>query len=116
MMFRNLTTTGDWTFGKGKQNYLTDNAAILMNLKTRLLSFIDDCFFAADQGIDWFNLLGEKNRDVIIIATKYIINNTYGITAIINVDFYINSSRNLILTYIINTIYSQNQTGILEVQ
>lgn len=44
MSIRNLDENHDWTFGAGRSNYLNYNAEIGLNIKTRLLSFLGDCF------------------------------------------------------------------------
>ena len=45
MKVRALDESGDWTFGKGENNYYSANDAIAQNIKTRLYSFLGDCFF-----------------------------------------------------------------------
>lgn len=52
MIVRALDINGDWTFGQGKGNYLTNQAAIAQNVQTRLLSFLGDCFFDPTAGIN----------------------------------------------------------------
>ncbi len=111
MSFRNLDENHDWTFGKGLQNYVKNDKEILLNLKTRLLSFLGDCFFATDEGIDWFSHLGGKDRNIILQDVKRVIVQTDGVRKINSVDFYENSDRSFILTYNIDTIYSTGLTG-----
>ena len=48
----------DWTFGKGRQSYLRHEAAIKQSIRTRLMSFLGDCFFDINAGIDWWRFLG----------------------------------------------------------
>jgi hypothetical protein len=115
MTFRNLDSNHDWTFGKGLQNYVKESKEIAINIETRLLSFLNDCFFAIQDGIDWFNHLGGKDRDVIILDVRKIINSTEGVRRINSVDFFENSSRQLIITYNIDTIYSTGFANNVEV-
>lgn len=116
MRFRNLDENGDWTFGKGKQSYLKENDALMLNLKTRLKSFLNDCFFATSEGIDWFNLLGSKNRSSILEAVRKVIIETNGVTQLNTVDIvYDRTSRALQLSYNINSQYTQNNEAIQEV-
>ncbi len=63
MIIRNSTASGDFTFGKGLSDYLTNQNAILHNVKTRLLQWKGDCFYAVAEGVDYNNLLdvGTKN-------------------------------------------------------
>ena len=82
MIFRNLDSNGDWTLGKGKNNYLRDNAAIGLNIKTRINSWKNDCFFALNDGIDWYNRLGTKNqRRLLEEDLKLIIKQSEGVTS-----------------------------------
>jgi hypothetical protein len=48
MSYRRLDTTWDYTFGDGKNNFLTDQEAVAQAIRTRLLFF---------QGEWWENLL-----------------------------------------------------------
>ncbi|NDK07877.1 hypothetical protein EOM39_01365 [Candidatus Gracilibacteria bacterium] len=108
MSFRNLDNDGDWTFGKGKQNYVNLDKEIMLNIKTRLLSFLGDCFFATDEGIDWWNLLLQKDRQKIIIECKKIINSTPNVRKINSVDYFENEKRQMTIYFNIDTIYSNN--------
>lgn len=56
----------DWTFGRGRADYVKDQAAIAQNIKTRLLSFKNDWFLDIDANIDWMNLLGQRGTEKII--------------------------------------------------
>lgn len=115
MIFRNLVD-GDWTFGKGKENYLFAQNAISMNIKTRLLSFLNDCFFDMGAGIDWFTYLGVPNKsDEIILRSRVIILQSYGVVKINSLVNQLSSTRQLSLEYNIDTIYTQNFKQQLEV-
>jgi hypothetical protein len=115
MKFRNLNINGDWTFGNGLQNYVIDNTAILLNLKTRLYSFLGDCFFDRTSGIDWFNLLSLKSNDNPLgLEIKRIINSTEGVTAVNYFEITFNSDiRQYSIYYNINTIFTSNQNQTL---
>lgn len=104
-MFRGLDINGDWQFGKGKQSYVTGEEEIALNLKTRILSFFRDCFFDADTGIDWWNLLGTNKKAEIIEAVRSVIAATDGIRKINDVSVLI-VDRDLHLSYSVATIYS----------
>jgi len=114
MSFRNLDANHDWTFGKGLQNYVKESKEIELNLKTRLLSFLNDCFFAIREGIDWLNHLGAKDREIILLDVRKVINSTDGVRNIKSVDFFENSDRKLIINYNIDTIYSTNVSNNVE--
>jgi hypothetical protein len=112
MIFRNLDSSGDWTFGHGRQDYLTADAAIAMNIRTRLRSFLNDCFWAMQFGIDWWNLLGGKNPTAqmgIILQCRTMLANSYGVIRINNVDATTDvRTRRLTVSYDVDTIYTRN--------
>lgn len=116
MRFRNVTSDNDWTFGKGKQSYVIDEEALKLNLKTRINSFLNDCFFAVDEGIDWFNLLGSKDREALVSSIRKVILETDGVLRINTVDlFFDRGLRKTVLTYDIDTQYTSNLEGTQEV-
>lgn len=106
MIFRELDENGDWTFGKGKNNYLRGKKALMLNLKTRLLSFLGDCFFDLSAGIDWFNLLGAKDQLALKLAISATILNTPEITGIISLNLSVNPrTRAASITYSVSSAY-----------
>ena len=107
MTFRNLDANHDWTFGSGRSNYVSENQEIALNLKTRILSFLGDCFFATNEGIDWFNLLDYHYQDRLENAVQEVIKNTDGVTGINSVDLIVNADRQIRISYDVQTIYSQ---------
>ena len=87
MKFRNLDENHDWTFGRGLSNYTDRNNAIKLNIKTRLLSWLNDCFFAQDEGIDWYNRLGKKGQRALLEADiKKTIIESEDVTAVIKIS------------------------------
>lgn len=114
-MIRNLTSEHDWTFGRGKGNYLTESKEVMLNIKTRLLSFLNDCFFATNEGIDWWNLLGNKNtREDIIVSCRKTINATDGVRKLTELDIF-EVDRKLTINYNVETIYGNAITQEIEV-
>lgn len=107
MIVRGLDQDGDWTFGGGKSNYLSGNAAISQNLQTRISSFIGDCFFDLGAGIDWFNYCaGSKSQLAVQLSVSAVILNTYGVTGVSQLSVILDSQRNLNIAYKANTIFS----------
>lgn len=106
MIVRALSPTGDWTFGQGTSNYLSGNQAIEQEIQTTLNSFLGNCFFAATSGIDWYNLLGNKNQLAIVLAINAALLKVPGVTGILQTNVTINSNRNFSLSYSVTTIYS----------
>ncbi len=110
MIFRELDENGDWTFGKGKNNYLRGKQALMLNLKTRLLSFLGDCFFDLSAGIDWFNLLGAKDQLSLKLSISTAILNTPDITGIISLDLSVNpKTRSASIIYNVSSVYGPFQ-------
>lgn len=106
MKTRGIDSTGDWLFGKGINDYKRNNNAVAQMIQTRLKSFIGDCFFALNDGIDWWNLLGSKNEVALTLAIGAIILKTEGVVSLNNLMTRIDSFRQFTLSYDVTTIYS----------
>ncbi len=105
------SVTKDWTFGKGRNNYLKNNAAVIQNINTRLSSFLGDCFFDTTAGIDWFSLLGSKNRLGLELAISSTILNTTEVTGILNLSTSLNpETRSLAVSYAVQTTFTVIQS------
>jgi len=116
MIIRSVDNDHDWNFGKGLQSYFKDEKAIAMNIETRLLSFVNDCFFDQEAGVDWIRLLGAKStREEIILSCRAVILQSFGVVRINELDASALSIRNLTLTYNIDTIYSSQFENTVEV-
>ena len=87
MKFRNLDMDGDWCFGKGRNSYLMGDKALMMNIKTRLLEFLNDCFWDMDKGIDWWNLLGGKDLKSILVDVQRTILRSYQVKRIVDLQY-----------------------------
>jgi hypothetical protein len=90
MRFRNVDVNGDWSFGKGRNSYLVDTPALMMNIKTRLLSFYNDCFFDTEAGIDWWNLLGGKDQKAIIASIQRVVLRSSNVKRIVDMQYTLN--------------------------
>lgn len=116
MIFRALDENGDWTFGKGKQDFVSANQAIGLNIKTRLLSWVGDCFFNKPAGIDWWNRLGSKDqRGLLELDLRRVILQSEGVTGIVSFDTIL-IRRDFIANYSVNTIYSKEYQDSLTVE
>lgn len=87
MRFRNVDTNGDWVFGKGRNSYLVDTEALMMNIKTRLMSFLNDCFFDTEAGIDWWNLLGAKNQKALLASVQRVVLRSANVRRIVDMQY-----------------------------
>ena len=114
MRIRNLDANHDWTFGQGTGNYLTGNPAIGLNIETRILSWLGDCFFDTGAGIDWANRLGSKNqRQLLESDLRRIILQSYGVTGIVTFNTSV-TGRAFSANYTINTIFSANYSATIK--
>jgi hypothetical protein len=111
MIFRGATNTNDWVFGQGKQSYLQNNDAIMANIATRLRTYWGECFFNTIYGMRWFQLLGQKEVSVILLAVKSELLQCYGVTQITDLQFSVSPNRDVSIVYFIDTIYTKNFTG-----
>lgn len=108
MIIRALDANGDITFGQGRQNYLTGQAAVALNIQTRLLSFLNNAFWAMGFGIDWFTFLGGGNKaPQIELAVKAMVAQSYGVLSVNNISFS-KVGRNTSFSANVVTIYTSN--------
>lgn len=106
MSVRQIDVNNDWTFGRGKNNYLRHNDAVAQNIKTRLQSFLGDCFFDSTAGLDWYNLLGSFNELALQLAVSAVILNTEEVTGIVSLSVTRTANRNIQLSYSVNSVYT----------
>lgn len=63
----------EWTFGHSLFDYRFEQNQIAQDIYTALYEWKYDCFFALENGIDWYTRLGNKNQkellDLDIIQT-----------------------------------------------
>ena len=116
MRIRSLDTNHDFTFGKGRQNFLQDQLGILENIQTRLLEFFGDCFFNIEAGIDWWRYLGSPaTKEEIALACRAVILKSYGVVRINSISVGSVVNRKLIISYNIDSIFSSNYGTSMEV-
>jgi len=110
MIIRALDANGDWTFGLGKQNYLSGQKAIIQNIRTRLYEFLNNAFWNMSAGADWPKLLGTPGtQQELILTCRAIILQSYGVNSVNSISTsYAGSIRNIVLSYNINTLYTSN--------
>lgn len=117
MTIRGMDGNGDWYFGQGRNSYFTKQTAIATNVRTRLLLFLGEVFWALDAGVDWWNLIGAKNPSAqsgIILQCQAIILQSYGIVRINSVvPVFRPVDRGLTVTYNVDTLYSRGVVGTL---
>jgi hypothetical protein len=106
MRVRALDNTGDWLFGKGQNDYKQNNAAVAQLIQTRLMLLLGECFFATNQGVDWFNLLGGKDQQAVNLAVSATILNTPSVINLIQTSISLDDNRKLTITYSVNTTFT----------
>ena len=106
MTIRNLDENHDWTFGAGQSNYLDAVEEIALNVKTRVLCFLNDCSFDMDMGFDYWNLLDRNRQRELENAIQQQIIQTPGVVGVTEINAYTNSQRKLSVQYSAKTIYS----------
>ena len=115
MIFRALDENKDWTFGKGLNNYKSENAAVGLNISTRINSWLNDCFFDLTAGIDWYNRLGSKNqRELLEQDLRRIILQSEDVTGINSFSTSL-IDRKFRADYDISTIYTESFIDQVEV-
>jgi hypothetical protein len=99
--------------GKGKNNYARDEKAVEVNILTRLLSWLGDCFFAPLEGVDWRGRLDIGQQNELEEELKSMILQSYGVIGVNSLSaVFVGTTRNITITYDARTIYSpsfQNQ-------
>lgn len=110
-MFRGIDGQNDWYFGNGKQSYFYEQASIEADIKTTLQTFYQECFYDPTVGIPWFNILGQKNSNLLILTLKNAISNVSGVTKVYDVRYYLDQNRNAFVSYLVNTIYTVQVAG-----
>jgi hypothetical protein len=104
---RALDQEGDWTFGTGKGNYLSGNAAMAQQIRSNILQFFNNAFWSMNTGIDWFNLLGSRNNEILLqLAISAAIINTQGVTGQLQLEISLPSNRAFSIQYSVETVFS----------
>jgi hypothetical protein len=111
MIFRALSSSGDWLFGSGKDSYAKFNNAIILSIETSLRTFLGECFFAPDVGQPWFDIIDYKNKDLIVLTIKSAITQLYGVIGVNELEYTYDLNRVLTIKYDINTMYTKNLLG-----
>lgn len=107
MIIRALDSNGDFTFGKGKENYLSGNSAIGLNVQTRILCFLRDCFFDQQMGIDWKRFMSVPTPpQEVNLSVRAIILQSYGVLKLNSFSVSQPTPRSIIINDNLTTIFS----------
>ena len=92
-----------------------DEQAIEQNIKSRLLSWKFDCFYALQDGVDWRARLDAGQQDNLVQEVKGVILQSYGVTGINSVTAVFDAgTRKITVTYDIQTFFSTSFRRTLE--
>lgn len=109
MKIRNLTLDGDFTFGKGVQDYLTNQAAIALDVKTAIKVWTGNCSWALDFGINWTQFLDKGQQANLLAALQTLILSRPGVVGINQLSADLNrASRRLTVKYDVQTVFTQS--------
>ena len=73
----------EWVFCRGLTAYIKEQHAIEQDIKSALLEFKNDCFFALQNGIDWLERLGSRNqKELLDNDVLEIIQNRFGVVSV----------------------------------
>jgi hypothetical protein len=106
MKVRALDTSGDWQFGRGQQSYRTEKNALAQNISTRLKSWKNDCFFAMDDGVNYYNFLDIGKKHFLDVDIKRVLLQTEGVLRISSYTSTLDhNSRDVKISATVETIY-----------
>jgi hypothetical protein len=115
MRFRGSTTSNDWDFGRGKQCYLTDDEAIAMNIATTLRTFAGECFYNDKFGVPWFDLVGQKQVEPLLLTLRQVIADCYGVVRVNELEVSMAEDREVVIRYSVSTIFTPSLNGTVAV-
>lgn len=108
MRYRALTSTGDYSFGLGVQEFLVDTpATVAQAILTTLLLHQGEWFLDVTVGMPWETQVeGFNTASLYDAAIKNAILGTQGVQSIVNYSSSLNpTTRNLTVNCTVNTIY-----------
>lgn len=105
MIIRAVDENNDWLYGKGKSDYKKNLEALKQDLKTRLQSWKNDCFFALSEGVDYNNFLDKNTKIFLDRDTKKVMLQTEGVLRINTFNSEVDVNRGYSGLANITTIY-----------
>ena len=116
MTFRQLTASGDWTFGAGLGNYASGQQAINLNIQTSVLMWAGDCFFSLSGWINWKGLLNVGTQNQLNAALQSLLASCYGVTNIVAAAVVVNpTTRMSSATYTVDTVYTTQVINVVQI-
>ena len=107
MKTRTLDSNWDFKYGKGLNDYALGSLNVAYAVKMKILSWYKDCFFAMEDGVDWKNILGNKNsKEEADISIKDIVQTEPEITELVYFDSTV-EDRKYSCTIKFKTVYGE---------
>ena len=106
-MIRGLTKNHDWIFGQGLQSYKFRSDEIAQNIKSRVLSWKGDCFFALNEGVNWNQYFNSGNKLLLDQDIKRVIIQTKGVSQLLEFNSEIRD-RVYLASYTYQDIFSKS--------
>jgi hypothetical protein len=107
MIFRQLNSSGDWTFGAGLGNYASGTQAIALNIQTSVLMWQNDFFASLAGWVNWKGLQNVGTANPLSAALQTLLANAYGVMGVVSASVSVNpTTRALSASYVVNTVYS----------
>lgn len=107
MIFRQVTSSGDWTFGAGLGNYSSKTQAIALNIQTSVLMWSGDFFASLNPWINWKGLLNVGQQNNLNSALNNLISQCYGVMDVPSASIIVNpTTRMAFAQYTVDTVYS----------
>lgn len=113
MIIRREDIDGDWVFGHSLADYLTENDAIALLLKDRLLLWFGEWFLDVTAGVHWPLILGIKPPQILLAEqeVRRIVLATEGVTQVTQLTIsFSHETFTADMTVEVSTIYT---TGVL---
>ena len=109
MIVSALDKNSDWSFGRGRQNYITGGGAIAQKVKCRIRSFKNDNPLNMGDNIDWLYLMSEKNTEQETLREiERVTLATDGVMRIIELSMTVNkSTRHQVIELRIETVFDE---------
>lgn len=102
----------EWLFGHSLADYRTEQNQIAQDIYTALYEWKYDCFFALENGIDWYTRLGNKNqKELLDNDIIQIIQNRPGVLDLFDFDSSVND-RHYTCSCKVFTEYSGDEINI----
>jgi hypothetical protein len=110
MTTRAIDQNHDWQYGHNQSDLKTGLAEVEQNIKTRIFSWKNDCFFSPDDFVDWDNILGrfDLNKAYLKEQIYSCVIGTEGVININNLDLQMdNKERAFYISLGILTIHGE---------